>query len=177
MDKTIHPDPGPVALPDWPADGRFDSRSGWRQALRGVLAQAQARGVRRMWWLSPDWAAWPLGDAEAIEALDGWMNGAAVELGWLSTDFDSLERHLPRLARWRRAWTHRLRCLAPDPEQAQDLPHLLLVEDQLVIRVLDDRHFAGRISSDAQDIRRCQEWLDALLQRSIDTYPVTSLGL
>ena len=65
-----------------------------------------------------------------------------------------------------------------DPElEAQQVPTLLLVPGQVCVRLLDPVHFRGTVSNRAADQHDVRERIDALLQRSVEAFPVTTLGL
>jgi hypothetical protein len=53
----------------------------------------------------------------------------------------------------------------------------LLADDRWLIRVFDVARWRGRLTEDAQDIAQARQWLDAVLQRSVETFPVTTLGV
>lgn len=173
------PDPtgsGPAA--EWPACGAFDTRAEFQAAVRGIVQQARARGVRRMWWVSPTaFEGWPVDEPALLEALTAWAGHRAVELTWLSGDFEALRRDKPRLTRWRQNWAHRLTCLSPLDLSGGSLDSLLLVDEHLLVQVNDLIHWRGRISDERQDIVLAKERLDAVLQRSAASFPVTTLGI
>lgn len=165
------------ASPDiWPAEGPITSRSEFQAAVRGVLVHAAERGVRRMVWVSPDFEAWPLNEPPLLEALSEWAKPRMAHMVWMALDFEGLRRRAPRLVSWRQRWSHVLQCFAP-AEDVAELPSMLLVDEQLVIKLLDPTHWRGRISCLAADMQAAREQFDALLQRSNETFPVTTLGI
>lgn len=161
----------------WPEAGPLDGRAAFQAAVRGLVVQAAAQGIRRMWWVSPDWVGWPLDEPALLDALTAWARRSSVELVWLSTDFDGLRSGMPRLLRWRQTWAHRLRCMGPTELAASDMRSLLIADDRLLIQWTDPSHGRGRVSGDPRDIRQAHEWIDAVLQRSTETLPVTTLGI
>jgi hypothetical protein len=168
---------GAPAAAEWPVEGAFHSRAVFQDAVRGVLTHAAERGVRCMHWVSPDFEAWPVDESPLLEALGDWARPRTVQLVWLCSDFEALRRRAPRLVAWRQRWSHVLRCLGPGEDVAAELPSLLLVDDKLLIRLMDREHWRGRISCSAADIQAAREQIDALLQRSAETFPVTTLGI
>lgn len=162
---------------DWPTEGVVNSRAAFQAAVRGALTHAAERGVRRMHWISPDFEGWPIDEPPLLDTLSDWARPRTVQLVWLSGDFEALRRRAPRLVTWRQRWSHVLQCLAPSDDAASELPSLLLADDKLVIKLLDRAHWRGRISCSAADIQAAREQIDALLQRSSDTFPVTTLGI
>jgi hypothetical protein len=160
----------------WPCEGGIASRAEFQAAVRGVLTHVAERGVRRMVWVSPDFEAWPVDEPPLLDALSVWARHRTVHMVWMASDFDALRRRAPRLVTWRQHWSHALQCLAP-ADEVVELPSLLLVDDQLVVKLFDKAHWRGRISCSAPDIQAAREQFDALLQRSTETFPVTTLGI
>jgi hypothetical protein len=165
------------AAAEWPTEGAISSRAAFQAAVRGVLAHAAERGVRRMHWISPDFDNWPLDEPWLLDALSDWARPRTVQLTWLASDFEALRRRTPRLVAWRQRWSHVLQCLGPDDGASAELPSLLVADDKLLIKVMDPARWRGRISCSAADIQAAREQIDALLQRSSDTFPVTTLGI
>lgn len=154
------------------------SRSEFQAAVRDLITEAATRRVRQMWWVSPDFAHWPLDDAPLLDILGGWVrSSAAVRLTWLAHDFEPIRRGMPRLVRWRQTWAHVLNCGAPADMEAADLPSLLLVERVAVLQMFDSVHWRGRISQERPDLGRAKDQIDALLQRSTPAFPATTLGI
>jgi hypothetical protein len=91
--------------------------------------------------------------------------------------FDAMPRSAPRFAEWRRQWSHIVQCRT-DPElEAQQVPTLMLVPGEVAVQLLDPVRHRGMVSGRASDQVRCRETIDALLQRSVEAYPPTTLGL
>jgi hypothetical protein len=57
------------------------------------------------------------------------------------------------------------------------LKGLFLAPETLTLRVLDPEHYRASLSFDPADGTRIRDGLDALLQRSEEAFPVTTLGL
>lgn len=165
------------AAAEWPVEGAIKSRTAFQAAVRGVLTHAAEHGVRRMHWVSPDFEAWPIDEPPVLDAMSDWARPRTVQLVWLCSDFEALRRCAPRLVAWRRRWSHVLQCLGPSQDVAAELPSLLLAGDKLLIKLMDRGHWRGRISCSAADIQAAREQIDALLQRSAETFPVTTLGI
>ena len=172
-----HPPQGPAPEATWPAVGRIEGLGDF-QAQVGAILQAAARtpGLRHMCWVSPDFQGWPVADAPAVAALTDWAHRGG-RLTWLLQDDAHLTRRCPRLVRWRRLHDHVVDCRAPDEGVVQTLPTLLLVRDWGVLRVMDTRRWTGRWTRDPRDVHRAGEEIDAILQRSAATFPVTTLGI
>ncbi|HSI57930.1 MAG TPA: hypothetical protein VLA16_10245 [Ideonella sp.] len=156
----------------------IESRGEFQAAVRQLISAAASTGARQMWWVSPDFDDWPLEDAALLDILTGWVrSSAAVHVTWLADDFEPLRRRMPRLVRWRQTWAHVLNCGAPVERGASDLPSLLLVEGAGVLQMFDRVHWRGRISNTRPDLGQAREQIDALLQRSEPSFPVTTLGI
>ena len=92
-------------------------------------------------------------------------------------NFDEMPRRHPRFADWRRQWSHVVQCRT-DPElEAEQMPTLLLVPGVVGVRLLDPVRYRGMVSGRAADHVECREAIDALLQRSVEAFPATTLGL
>lgn len=152
------------------------SRADFHAAVQSALAQAEAAGSREIFMTDPTFADWPLNDRDIVEALERWVNSrCAITL--LAHDFDEIARRQFRFVAWRTQWSHVVRCRS-DPELgAEQVPSLLLVPGQVSLRLVDRVHYRGTLSSRAVDLNETRETIDALLQRSAEAFPVTTLGL
>lgn len=157
--------------------GSFEGRGAFQQAVRDVLTGAAEQGVRRLVWVGPDLREWPVDEPAVLDALTRWMRGGPRQMTWLLSEFESLRSRMPRLVRWRATWSHRVHCLMPDVLSESDMACFLLADERCVIRVFDVNRWRGRVSDEAPDIVQARQWLDAVLQRSTETFPVTTLGL
>lgn len=143
-----------------------------------ALLEAARHGVQDVILCDPDYEAWPLGEAAAVEAFNAWAlaarhSGCAI----LAAQFDAWPRLHGRWVRWRTAWSHRIRCLRAPDELAADLPRLLLLPGRAGLEVLDATHWRGTVTREPGRLARLRERTDAISQRSEDAFPPTSLGL
>lgn len=164
-------------LPAWPADGRFEGLGEFQAAVRQLLLAATARGARQMVWSGLAFDAWPLEDADVLQALTAWGRPGHRRLKWVGQEFERLRRDKPRLVTWRQQFAHVVTCRQPVEEDAAHLPVALLVADEALLLLHDERHWRGRVSTNVADLAAWQERLDAILQRSSETFPVTTLGI
>ena len=164
-------------LPPWPADGTFEGLREFQSAVRQLLMAATSRGALQMHWISPSFEAWPLEDTELLGALTAWARPGHRRLQWVGREFDGLRRSKPRLVNWRQQFAHVVTCRQPVEEDAAHLPVALLVADDVLLMLHDERHWRGRISSEARELAALRERVDAILQRSSETFPVTTLGI
>jgi hypothetical protein len=152
------------------------SRAEFLDAVRGAFALAVDTGAREIFLVDPTFADWPLNEREVIDSLWRWVDSSR-SLTILAHSFDEFARRQLRFVEWRRQWAHAVRC-RNDPElEAEQIPTLLLVPGALCIRVLDRVRVRGTASNRPVDLTECRESVDALLQRSVEAFPVTTLGL
>ena len=152
------------------------SRAEFLDAVRGAFALAVDTGAREIFLVDPTFADWPLNEREVIDSLWRWVDSSR-SLTVLAHSFDEFARRQLRFVEWRRQWAHAVRC-RNDPElEAEQIPTLLLVPGALCIRVLDRVRVRGTASNRPVDLTECREAVDALLQRSVEAFPVTTLGL
>ena len=152
------------------------SRAEFLDAVRGAFALAVDTGAREIFLVDPTFADWPLNEPALIESLGRWIDSRKT-LTVFAHDFSELARHQLRFVAWRRQWSHVVRCRS-DPElEAEQLPTLMLVPGVTSIRLLDRIHQRGIASHRAIDLAEGRETVDALLQRSVEAFPVTTLGL
>lgn len=171
MDETI--DPLGSLIPAAP----IASRAEFQAAVRAIIQNAQSLGLRQMTWVSPDFSDWPLDEAPVVDALSHWARMPGAQLTWIGHDFERVRRAMPRLTRWRQTFGHLLSCRCPQELAGPDMPTLLLAERQVVLRMLDLAHVRGWVSHRARDMQQAREEIDAILQRSEDTFPAGILGL
>jgi hypothetical protein len=152
------------------------SRAEFRDAIRSSFALAAQVGAREIAIVDPNFADWPLDDRSVIDSLDGWIDSSR-NLTMFADSFDEIARRHSRFVAWRRQWAHAVRCRS-DPElEAEQVPTLLLAPGVTCVRLLDRVRHRGTASNRAIDMTECRETLDALLQRSVEAFPVTPLGL
>ena len=163
---------------DAPGNGHriITSRSEFLQALRDGFALAAAQGCRELLLSDPDFADWPLGEPAVLDHLTRWAF-AHRKLTMLGGHFDEVSRRHARFAQWRRQWSHVIDCRVPEEDQARGLPTVWLAPGLVTLRLLNPEQFRASWSTEAGDALRTREHLDALLQRSVEGFPATTLGL
>jgi hypothetical protein len=160
-----------------PVEGHFESRAAFVASVRQCFATLAERGANEVWICDADFADWPLNEPEVIEHLTRWCRPSRV-FNVLASDYSVLERRCARWVEWRRVWSHLVRCRAPEESsRAIPLPTLLVAPGVATLRLFDRRLFRGDVSLDAVAARRELEALDAVLQRSTDSFPAHTLGL
>ena len=116
------------------------------------------------------------GEISVVESLSRWAMSHR-RLTVLAHNFEHVQRRHPRWATWRRQWSHIVSCRSlPDIEPGR-MPTLWLAPRLLAVRLFDVETVRGSVSSEASDVQHGKELLDALLQHSVEAFPVTTLGL
>jgi hypothetical protein len=152
------------------------SRTEFLDAIRSSFAVAGQEGASEILIVDPTFADWPLNERAVIESLAAWVDSRR-SLTLFAHSFDEIARRQSRFVEWRRQWTHVVRC-RNDPElEAEQVPTILLAPGVTCVHLLDRVRHRGTASNRAVDMADCQETLDALLQRSVEAFPVTPLGL
>jgi hypothetical protein len=152
------------------------SRADFLAAVRAAFGEAEAHDAHDIFIVDPSFSDWPLNEPPLIETLDRWVDSRR-SLTVFADSFDELARHQLRFVAWRRQWSHVIHCRS-DPElEAEQIPTLLLVPGVTSVRLLDRVRYRGIASARAVDLAECRETIDALLQRSVEAFPVTTLGL
>ena len=152
------------------------SRAEFLDAVRTAFTRAEEHGAREIVLVDPNFADWPLNERAVIDSLSRWVDSGRL-LVVIAHSFEELARRQLRFVEWRRQWAHVVQC-RNDPElEAEQIPTLLLVSGHSCVRVLDRLRYRGTVSKRPVDLTECRETVDALLQRSVEAFPVTTLGL
>lgn len=155
----------------------IDSRAGFVAALRWGFAQATARDARRIVCVDPDFADWPLGEPDLLDAFTAWLRRPQRQLVLLAAGYDDVPRRHPRFVAWRRHWAHAVSAWQAPEDLCPVLPTLLLDDGPLLLRLIDRTHWRGRATLDAGASRPYRDEIDAVLQRAAPAFPVNHLGL
>lgn len=151
-------------------------RSEFHASVRLAFADAAEVGCRELWLCDNDFSDWPLSELEVIENLTRWAQSHR-KLTVLAQNFEAFARRHTRWVEWRRQWAHVVECRTHTELEAGQFPTLLLAPGLLSVRLVDPIHYRGSVSYDMADVVRGRETVDALLQRSAEAFPVTTLGL
>ena len=152
------------------------SRADFHNAIRAAFAQAAEAGAAEIVLTDPTFADWPLGERAVIESLSSWVESSR-RLTLLAYSFEEMARRQLRFVEWRRQWSHVVHCRNDDELEAEQIPTLLFMPGLLCVRLLDRVRHRGTVSARPIDLVECRETVDALLQRSVEAFPVTTLGL
>jgi hypothetical protein len=152
------------------------SRADFLNVVREAFEHAREAAAREIFLVDPTFADWPLNEPAVVDSLGRWIDSQR-SLTVLAASFEEMARQQFRFVAWRRQWSHAVHCRS-DPElESEQIPSLLLVPGVIAIRLLDRLRFRGTVSDRAVDLTECRETIDALLQRSVEAFPVTTLGL
>lgn len=159
-----------------PASHLIQSRTEFQDALRSAFADIAAAGSREIWMCDADFADWPLNEPEVVENLSRWAMGHRI-CTIVALSYDQIVRRHPRWVQWRRERSHMVRCRTPDEADRVDVPCVLLAPGTLSLRLVDRDLYRGSVSTAIADATRDRDRLDALMQRSVDAFPASTLGL
>jgi hypothetical protein len=154
----------------------IDTRSAFHDAIRASFAQAAEIGCLEIWLVDQNFADWPLGERAVIDNLTRWAQ-AHRRLTVLAHDFDEVVRRHPRWVAWRQMWSHVVQCRTNAELEAGEMPTLLLAPGLVTVRLVDPIHYRGSVSAVTADAVAARELVDAVLQRSEEAFPSTTLGL
>ena len=154
----------------------IDSRSEFHQAIREGFAEMARVGCREAWISDEDFADWPLNERAVIESLTLWAMSHR-KLVVVARQYDEVVRRHARWAEWRRQWSHVVECRAFQDAEIGQIPTLLLAGDLFAVRLVDAARYRGAMSREAGDLLRFRELIDAVSQRSVESFPPTILGL
>ena len=152
------------------------SRNEFHEAIRSSLALAADAGSNEICLVDADFQDWPLNERSVVETLGRWA-ASRRKLVLFAHSFEELPRRAPRFTEWRRQWSHIVQCRSDPDLEAQQVPTLLLVSGEVALRLLDPVRYRGMLSGRATDQVEAREAIDALLQRSVEAFPPTTLGL
>lgn len=156
--------------------GLIQSRSEFHAALRTAFAAAADAGCREIWLCDDDYADWPISERAVIDDLTRWAESHR-RLTVIARHFDTVVRRHARWVEWRRTWSHVVQCRSNDELEADQMPTLLLAPGAVSVRLFDRVNHRGSVSRVAADAVLWRETVDAVLQRSAEAFPATTLGL
>ncbi|MFM9915778.1 MAG: hypothetical protein ACKVOX_08220 [Rhizobacter sp.] len=159
-----------------PRSQLIQSRAEFQDALRQAFADIATAGPREIWMCDDDFADWPLNEPQVVDHLSRWAMGHRA-CTVLALSYGQIQRHHPRWVHWRRERSHVVRCRIPDEADKLNLPCLLLAPGTLSLRLIDRTLYRGSVSTGMADAMRDRDRLDALMQRSLDAFPASTVGL
>jgi hypothetical protein len=174
MNPDAAPTPPPAAHP-----GRFEGPAAFAEAVRWAWREAIARGARRIVFADEDFAAWPLGDTEALAASAAWMRLPQRRLVLLAPGpaYEAVERLHARFAQWRTPWSHAIDAHELPDDAALAAPCAVGSDAGPGLLVQSRESWAGHTFDGGRSAQAVRERIDALLQRSPIGWPAKRLGL
>lgn len=169
-------DPSADAVAEPPLSA-LRSAADFHAALRWSVEHALATRSRRLIWLDPDFAGWPLDDPALLDLLTAWLQLPQRRLVLLGQQYAQMQRQHPRFVAWRRNWSHVIDAWAPSDGVEVKMPTLALDDGRLCLQVFDSLQWRGRLALDERAARKWRDEIDALLQRCEAAFPVHHLGL
>ena len=154
----------------------IDSRAEFHAAVRAAFTEAADVGCREIWICDDDFADWPLNERGVIEQLTRWAHSHRC-LTVIARHFDTVARQQARWVEWRRQWSHVVQCRTNNELEAGQMPTLLLAPGAASVRLVDPVRYRGSVSREVADAIVWRETIDAVLQRSEEAFPATTLGL
>jgi hypothetical protein len=159
-----------------PTRAMIQSRSDFQNAVRGAFAEAALVGCREIWLIDDDFADWPLSERAVIDDLTHWV-ASHRSFTVVARSFDEIARQHTRWVTWRRQFSHVVHCRTNNDLEAGQMPSILLAPGLLSVRLHDRVGYRGVASREAADAVQWREAIDAVLQRSEEAFPATTLGL
>lgn len=151
-------------------------RSEFHAALLETLGEAARAGCRELVFSDADFGDWPLGERAFVELLTQWA-GPQRRFTMLAQHYDAVTARHARFVQWRRAWSHLIQCRSLEELDADDWPTAMLVPNLACVRLVNRVHLRGVVSHEGADLLSTAEAIDAVLQRSAEAFPATTLGL
>ncbi len=153
------------------------SKADFGAAVLWALQASVAAGARRIVWVDPDFADWPLDEPALHDALAAWLRQPGRRLVLLAADYGAAPRLHPRFVAWRRSWSHAVEAWTPADDATTELPMLAIDDGGICVHVLDSQRWRGRAVVDLRATRLWRDQVDAVLQRSEAAFPIHTLGL
>ncbi len=162
--------------PDVPENRSFLGRGDFIATWSFAMSHLAERGCKEIFFSDSDYADWPLGDIATIELLSRWAMSHR-KLVVLAAQFETITRQHPRWVNWRRTWSHVVHCRQVADADITSIPSIMLAPGVLSLHLHDPVNFRGRLAFTRAEEVRDWDKLDAFLQRSHESFPVTNLGL
>ena len=141
-----------------------------------ITAPAPWAATRQLWLADPDFTDWPLDEPAVLNALSAWLRQGGRQVQLVGLAFDTTARERPRLARWRRDWSHAIAVWTPCDGVLPPPLHGLLAAP-LRLQWQDSADWRMRCTTDIAHAHRGHLQNADFLQRCESAWPVTTLGL
>lgn len=162
-----------------PDPDSFASPQAFREALRRTLLEALAGPGPDLLGLDSDYAHWPLGDADILEALQqAFRQQPRRQLRLIGRSFEWLPRREPRLERWMMLQSHRIELRTLPPERRFPDESLLLVDASRAVWCAERERWRGwRLPAGPQPAAWLRECWDTWHEQSEAARVGSALGL
>lgn len=154
----------------------IQTRGDFQQAIRDAFDLAASQGCKDISVCDVDFADWPLGERGVVEALTRWAY-AHRRLRVYAVTYEDVVRRHPRWVDWRRQWAHVVECRQIDDLAAEQVPRLWLAPGLRAVRLVDPLRFRGYVDEAPGDLLRIQQGLEFAVERAVEAFPATVLGL
>ena len=125
------------------APSRFDTRAAFGAHVRAVFERARVN----MQLFDPDFAVWPLGQADVEESLRQFLlQGGRLQLALHRPGH--IERECPRFLRLLRDLGHRMECRATPPGLQQLTDSFVIADGVHIVRRFHSDHMRGEVRVD-----------------------------
>jgi hypothetical protein len=155
--------------------GRFASREGFLQTVRGAFECAALEGWHEIIISDATFSDWPLNERAVVESLNAWSR-TGRHFVMLATRFDEVQRLQARFVTWRQTWGHLIECHQCRHADATDLPSAIWSPHWMMHRIDPERCV---YVCDDQAMRRVnlRQELDEWIRNSSPGFPASTLGL
>lgn len=164
----------PAALPDLP-EGTFEGPNDFAERVRIGLAHAARAGWPEIVLCDPDFADWPLGEREVVQALQDW-SATGRSLRMVARRFDVFQRHHARFVHWRQMWDHIVQCRACTGAGTPEVPSAIWTPHWFLHRI-DPVRSRGVSGSAAAERVALRHGIDECFQRGRPACAASVLGL
>jgi hypothetical protein len=155
--------------------GRHEGRKAFASLVRQTLAAAAGHGWNDWWWCDPDFADWPLGEREGVQALNQWARrGRRLHL--LARDFQTLRQTHVRLVQWRVTWDHLIDVKACPSAAMDDFPSGIWTPGWCLHRI-DVPRSVVLCTDEPQRRTLFRQQLQGWWDQGSPAFPATTLGL
>lgn len=168
----------------WPGGeaegGHLEGWAAWAEHVRALLAMAETQAASLI-CLDEDFEHWPLGERACVASLEQWaLAHRHSQCHMLALDWSKVGRRHPRWVQWRAPWGHRVHCRQISEDEQSSLQvfrPLLVLQGVMGLRMLDTERGIAVWSRRPAVLAEWWHEGDAILQRSQEAMPVTTLGL
>jgi hypothetical protein len=168
----------------WPGGdaegGHLEGWAAWADYVRALLDMASMQAAS-MICVDEDFSHWPLGERACVASLEQWaLVSKQTQCAMIARDWSEVARRHPRWVQWRTLWNHRVPCrvlLGEEQSSMQNPRPMLVLQGVMGLQLLDADRGTAVWSRRPSALAGWWHQCDAILQRSQEGMPVTTLGL